>query len=380
MSKKPSGRLYCKGVVLGYKRSQRNQYPSQTRIKIQGVEDRASTAFYLGKRVAYVYRAKRPRKSVGGKKTKIRVIWAAAEVAETFAENIRGKVALVTGAYGGLGEETALQICRFGGIAVIAGRNPERLEETAQRIRQQVPEAQIHKVICDLSDMASIRRCAESFIELNLPLHVLINNAGIMACPRALTKDGFETQIGVNHFGHFLLTNLLMNKLIQSAPSRVVIVASLAHKNAYREGIRFDDISGERGYSKFGAYGQSKLANILHAKELNRICQERGVGVTAVSLHPGVIPTELSRHMGVLGSIFLFVGKLFMKTIPQGAATQLYCAYAPDVVGGEYYADCNLTTDQSRLTRNEEMAKKLWEVSVNLTNSNFPSGEQNETK
>jgi len=205
-----------------------------------------------------------------------------------------------------------------------------------------------------------LENLVKNFFKKNLPIHILVANAAVMACPQGKTKDGFETQFGTNHLGHFLLINLLLDKIKQSAPSRIVAVSSLGHKFGAMD---FEDLNWERStYWAWSAYGRSKLANILFTRQLAANLQ--GTNVTANCLHPGSIPTELQRHMSV-GSIFNFVGKPFMKSIPQGAATQVYCATAPELVDitGKYFEDCNIN-ESSAAGQNMEDAKKLWDISV----------------
>ena len=187
-----------------------------------------------------------------------------------------------------------------------------------------------------------------------------------MACPKGNTVDGFETQIGTNHFGHFLLVNLLLDKIKASAPSRIVVLSSAAHKMA--KGINFEDINSTKSYSAWGAYGQSKLANILFARELaNRLKAEGINNVYVGSVHPGVIHTDLGRHMK-FSSLFYALGYFFMKSIPQGAATTTFVATNPSVLNypGEYFADCNLL-ETTTAGKDLEAAKKLWEYSEKVT-------------
>jgi len=174
------------------------------------------------------------------------------------------------------------------------------------------------------------------------------------------TTDGFEYQIGINHFGHFVLTTLLLDLLKASAPARVVVVSSNAHKSA-KEMI-FDDINSDKNYSTWNVYGQSKLANILFSNELNRRLE--GTGVTSNSLHPGVIKTELVRDT-TLGQIFTVVGAPFLKSIPQGAATTVYVATASDLAGGKYFADCNEVAPTAA-AQDSAAAKTLWELTEKL--------------
>lgn len=314
----------------------------------------------------------------------------AEEVATKYQDRVKGRVVFITGSNSGIGYESAKAFARVGAIVVLACRSLSNAENAAKSIREQLSQEksidvdalQIHPVELDLSSFASIRKGAETFLNLNLggtspsQLHILLNNAGVMACPKTLTADGFELQFGTNHLGHFLLTNLLSDALRRGAANngwaRVVNVASMGHFMA--RSIPFDDLTAEKGYEKWGRYGVSKLCNILHAVELNHRFQEdkkpeEGEGVTAYSLHPGVISTNLGRHMG---SFFTSNDKLawltLQKTIPQGAATQVYCALAPNITAGGYYSDCN-EGYRSSVSLDLELAKKLWEVSEQLTSS-----------
>jgi len=285
--------------------------------------------------------------------------------------NLKGKNVIVTGAFTGIGYETARVFASRGAHVYVAGRGVERGHKVVEELKKSTNNQHIESLELDLSSLASVREFAEKFNAKKVPLNYLINNAGVMACPQGKTKDGFETQIGTNHFGHFLLTNLLIPRLIEGAPSRVVSVASSAHTFSP---IRWDDINWEKGpYTEFGAYGQSKTANILFAVELNRRYKDKGV--IANSLHPGYIQTELQRHMDekVMASLGSLTGmaesmkfSFAPKTAQQGAATSLYAALSPDVAeGGKFCDDCEISVDppaQSYALDPEE-AKKLWTLS-----------------
>ncbi|KAH7840154.1 hypothetical protein Vadar_013327 [Vaccinium darrowii] len=198
---------------------------------------------------------------------------------------------------------------------------------------------------------------------------------GVMS-PFTLTKDNIELNFGTNHIGHFLLTNLLLETMKSTAresqkEGRIVNVSSLVHNYTYPEGIRFDKINDESGFGTWSAYGQSKLANILHANELARRFKEEGVNITCNSLHPGVVATNLLPHHSPISGLVIGVLKYLMKNIPQGAATACYVALHPQVKGvsGEYFSDCNIA-ERSALAKDEELAKKLWDFSLNLTDTN----------
>ncbi|KAK8560193.1 hypothetical protein V6N12_012995 [Hibiscus sabdariffa] len=199
-------------------------------------------------------------------------------------------------------------------------------------------------------------------------------DAGIMATPFMLSQDNIEMQFATNHLGHFLLTDLLLETMKNTAresntEGRVVNLSSEGHRFASSEGIRFDKINDESGYNAWSAYGQSKLANILHVKELARRLKEDVVEITANSVHPGAIRTNLSRHLGLMNSIGHIVGKFFLKNVQQGAATTCYVALNPQVKGvsGEYFFDCNIGNPSSK-AKDADLAKRLWDLSFNFTN------------
>uniref|UniRef100_J3N0C1 Uncharacterized protein n=2 Tax=Oryza brachyantha TaxID=4533 RepID=J3N0C1_ORYBR len=224
----------------------------------------------------------------------------------------------------------------------------------------------------DLSSMDSVRAFASDFAAKGLPLNILINNAGVMATPFSLSKDGIELQFATNHVGHFLLTHLLLEKMKKTSresnvEGRIVNVSSEGHRFAYREGIRFAKINDESEYNTIGAYGQSKLANILHANELTRRFKDEGVNITANSLHPGSIITNLLRHHSILDVLHRTLGKLVLKNAQQGAATTCYAALHPQVKGvsGKYFCDSNVY-EASEKGKDMELAKRLWEYSIEL--------------
>ncbi|XP_073122351.1 short-chain dehydrogenase TIC 32, chloroplastic-like isoform X2 [Henckelia pumila] len=254
----------------------------------------------------------------------------------------------------------------------MAVRNLCTGNEVKQEIVKQVPDARVDAMELDLSSIASIRKFASKFNSLNLPLNVLINNAGIMATPFTLSKDNIELQFATNHVGHFLLTDLMMETMKRTASEssregRIVNVSSRRHKFSYPEGICFDKINDQSRYSSLSAYGQSKLANVLHANELARRLKEENVEVTANSLHPGAIATNLFRHFGFVNGLVAVLVKHVMKNVQQGAATTCYVALHPDVKGvsGKYYADCALA-ETSLQAKDHDLANKLWEFTSSL--------------
>ncbi|EDV36908.1 uncharacterized protein Dana_GF13190 [Drosophila ananassae] len=279
-----------------------------------------------------------------------------------------GKVVIVTGCNTGIGKETVLELAHRGATVYMACRNMVKCEEARKEIIKATGNRNIFSSQLDLSSMASIRSFATRFMSEESKLHILINNAGIMDCPRMLTKDGFEMQIGVNHMGHFLLTLLLLDVLKATAPSRIVVVSSLAHRFGT---IKQHDLNSEKSYSRKFAYAQSKLANVLFTRELAK--RLTGSGVTVNALHPGVVDTELIRYMRFFGwKIIKFISRpvywVFFKTPKSGAQTTLFAALDPKLenVSGQYFSDCKPTSVGSN-AKNEKVAKFLWEESEKWT-------------
>ncbi|XP_076953275.1 short-chain dehydrogenase TIC 32, chloroplastic-like [Bidens hawaiensis] len=286
-----------------------------------------------------------------------------------------GLTAIITGPTSGIGLETARVLCLRGVHVVMAARNVEAATKCKEDIIKGCPSATIDVMELDVSSLASVTKFANEYISKGLPLNILICNAGVMMCPFSLSKDGVESQFATNHLGHFHLTNLLLDTMKSTAKNcgqegRIVIVSSMLHSMTYKEGIIFDKLNDEQCYNASYAYGQSKLANILHAKELARRLKEEGANITANVLHPGVIPTKLSRHSSFMAVCLYGLFQHFQKNIPQGASTTCYLALNPKVKGvsGEYFADNNVAKP-SNLAKDAELAKKLWEFSMELTKS-----------
>lgn len=284
-----------------------------------------------------------------------------------------GLTAIVTGASSGIGTETARVLALRGAHVVMGVRNMAAGKEVKESIMKEIPSAKVDALELDLSSMASVRKFASDYNRSGRPLNLLINNAGIMAIPFKQSTDNIELQFATNYLGHFLLTYLLLDNMKKTArkskrEGRIVNVSSEAHRYSYREGIRFDKINDQKGYSSFGAYGQSKLANVLHANELTRRLKEDGENITANSLHPGIIATNLFRYQNSVAGIIGNVGKYFMKNVQQGAATTCYVALHPQLkaVSGEYFKNSNLGKATAQAT-DIDLAKKLWDFSINLT-------------
>ncbi|KAM6466793.1 retinol dehydrogenase 12-like isoform 1-T3 [Liasis olivaceus] len=274
---------------------------------------------------------------------------------------LNGKVVVITGANTGIGKETAQDLARRGAKVILACRDMAKAEKAVHEIRTKTGNQEVMAKQLDLADTKSIREFASNFLKEEKELHILINNAGVMMCPYSKTADGFEMQFGVNHLGHFLLTFLLIERLKQSAPARIVNVSSRAH---YFGKICFNDLQGERSYSRGLAYCHSKLANILFTRELAKRLQD--TGVTVNTLHPGAVLSELIRHSFAL-NVLCNTFDIFLKTPLQGSQTSIYCAVAEELetVSGKYFSDCKPARVASQ-GRNDETAKKLWNVSCEL--------------
>jgi NAD(P)-dependent dehydrogenase (short-subunit alcohol dehydrogenase family) len=277
--------------------------------------------------------------------------------------SLAGKNVIITGGNTGIGKETARVVAKMGANVIIACRDEKRGLEAEAEVKRTSGNANVRYMNLDLASFSSVRAFASEYKKLGIPLHILINNAGIMGCPYSKTKDGFEMQFGTNHLGHFLLTNLLVPELKAGAPSRVVNVSSKAHTMVSY--FNLDTIGDESKYGKWTAYGISKSANILFASEFNRRFSKDGI--FSNSLHPGVIATELTRHM-TGGSVFHFFAAPFEKSIEQGAATTVYVATAPELnnVGGKFYSDCNEAVPKAHCL-DMSFAEKLWEKSEEWT-------------
>jgi NAD(P)-dependent dehydrogenase (short-subunit alcohol dehydrogenase family) len=291
--------------------------------------------------------------------------------------DLRGKIAIVTGASTGLGLETARALASVGAHVVLAGRDEARIAAAADTIRERVPDAQLEQGALDLTSLDRVRAFADWYASGHDRLHLLINNAGVMYTPFERTTEGFEMQFGTNHVGHFLLTCLLVPQLLADPPSRVVNLSSGGHMGS---DIVWDDVNFERrDYDKFSAYGQSKTANILFSVELDRRLGDRGVHAYAV--HPGMIATELGRYMTKDDFQALMDraksspsgGMPAYKTVEQGAATSVWAATAPELddQGGTYLADAEVTDQHAPWARDPESAKRLWTLSEEMVGQQF---------
>jgi retinol dehydrogenase 14 len=273
-----------------------------------------------------------------------------------------GRTVLVTGATGGIGRATTMGLATMGANLAITGRDRARTEGAAREIRA-VSSGQVDLFVADLSSQSEVRRLADEVLQTYPRIDVLVNNVGGYWNTRHVTPDGFEHTFALNHLAPFLLTNLLLDRLKQSAPARVVTVASNAHATGE---IDFDDLQGEWSYSGSRAYNQSKLANILFTYELAR--RLRSSAVTANALHPGVVNTSFGAEdpRGIQRLIIPFA-RPFLKTPAQGAATSIHLSSAPDLeqVTGRYFADSKPKRSSKR-SYDEAAAARLWQVSADL--------------
>jgi len=300
----------------------------------------------------------------------------------TFSEHdipdLSGASYVITGANCGIGYEAALLLAKKGAGVTLACRSVDKAEAAAGALRAASPGAKVAVAKLDLSDLSSVKAFSEEFHRSHDHLDGLINNAGVMALPRSLTKDGFEMQLGTNHLGHFALTGLLLDLLSAAKQARVVTVSSQAHRMGR---IDFDDLMGERRYDTWAAYGQSKLANLLFTLELSRRLTEKHPHVLAVSAHPGYAATDLQRrgpeaaNSKLMGKIMAASNLLFAQTAVKGALPTLRAATDPDARNGDYFGPRGpfesfgppVKVKGNRAAQDGEVARRLWDVSGELT-------------
>ena len=285
-----------------------------------------------------------------------------------------GSTIVITGANTGLGYEAARALSARGARVLIACRSQKKAEDAIAKIEAQNGTVDISYVPLDLGDLSSVKQCARQ-LQTEDRIDVLINNAGIMVPPYELTKDGFESQFGVNHLGPFALTGLLLEKLAKTLSSRVVNTSSLAHNTGR---IRFKDISAEQHYSASARYSMSKLANLLFSYELQRRLEAANLPVVSVACHPGIASTELSRHMPRVLSKATELLQPLLNTAAAGAWPTLCAATSAEVVGGAYYGPAHRfetagpakRVRSNRASRDAAVAARLWKLSVDMTGVN----------
>ncbi len=288
-----------------------------------------------------------------------------------------GRIAVITGANTGLGYETAKALAAKGAHVVLAVRNTDKGNDAAARIADAAPGASVAVQALDLTSLDSIRAAADQLRSEHDTIDLLINNAGVMFTPKATTTDGFELQFGTNHLGHFALTGLLLDRVLAAPGSRVVTVSSVGHRFA-RNGIRFDDIQWEKDYSRVGAYGQAKLANLMFTYELQRRLQ--GTDTIAAAAHPGGSRTELTRNLPPLIGAATKLAEPLFQGADMGALPTLRAATDPGVIGGQYFGPDGfgeqrgypVVVASSRASHDVAAQKRLWTVSEELTGVTFP--------
>lgn len=303
--------------------------------------------------------------------------WTAADI-----PGLDDRRALVTGVTGDLGRETARELARAGAHVILTGRDETRLAQAAERIAGDVPDARLDTVLLDLADLSSVREGAELVLKSTDTLDILVNNAGVMATPPRRTADGFELQLGTNHLGHFALTGLLMPAL---GSARVVTVSSQMHRMALRAPLRDPREHGR--YQKWVAYAQSKLANLLFMRELDRRARAAGLGLTSVAAHPGYAATQLQTSGPQLGGkslssrVMAAATPLLGQSPRMGALPSLYAATYPGLPGGTYVGPSHWMemrgtpkiVAMSRPARDAQAAARLWELSEQATGVTFLS-------
>ena len=286
----------------------------------------------------------------------------------TVGIDLSGKTIAITGANSGLGYETMRVLAMRGAHVIGIARTQAKAEAACSTI-----DGETTPMFLDLADWDSVVACAEGIRARQQPLDGLITNAGIMALPELELVNGVERQFAVNHLGHFILINQLLEPVLAAPEGRFTILSSLAHRRA-KNGIEFDNLDGSKHYDPWDAYGVSKLANALCARELARRLSD--TNAIANSVHPGIIATNLGKHLPAWQQWLAgAVGWLFMKTIPEGAATTCYVATSPDLKGvrGFYFADCNVNEGETPWIRDDAMAAELWRVSEALTRNYLPA-------
>ncbi|XP_064637353.1 dehydrogenase/reductase SDR family member on chromosome X-like [Lineus longissimus] len=279
-------------------------------------------------------------------------------------------VAIVTGGAKGIGYEITRELIQQGIHVIIGSHSQEESDRALQNIKKDFPDAKVEYLYLDLASLSSVQQFVESFKKKNLPLHILINNAGVMLCPYHVTEDSFESQFGINYIGHFLLTHLLLDILKKSGTSsrysRIVNTSSVVH---FVGKIQFENLQGRLSYSSHASYSQSKLAIVLFTYELQRRLTEEGCYVTTNALHPGVVNTDLYRHVHPsIRGLLLLMARYLLKTPRQGADTSLYAALSEDLEGrGGLYLDNCRPVKSANDTYNIQLQRELWFLSLHLT-------------
>ncbi|KAI8800114.1 hypothetical protein BJ742DRAFT_860307 [Cladochytrium replicatum] len=276
--------------------------------------------------------------------------------------SLDGKVVIITGGSTGLGKIQALEMAKKGAHVFVVGRSPEKTNAAVEEIKKASGNSKVEFLYADLMDLASVEKCADDFLAKNLPLHILVNNAGIMDAPFSLSKDGIESQFATNHFAHVLLTIKLLPAMESVPEARIVILSSIAHVNVSKEGIKVDELNEESRYNARARYGETKIANIYFTRVLQKKLDAAGHGHIFVNaVHPGIVKTELDRfaeepRSALLSSILISPEK--------GAITQTYVATAPEIkekkYKGKYFVPFASEECPSNVALNDVLAEKTW--------------------
>ena len=276
---------------------------------------------------------------------------------------IKNKNVLITGATSGIGEATAIDLAKKGANIFFIARNNLKAQNLSDKI-EFISRKRPKFFIADLASLKNIKESALEFISLDIPLHVLLNNAGLINNNRKETVDGFEEVFSINHLAYFYLTHLLLEKLKEGTPSRIINVSSGAH--AFVKGFNFDDVNSLKEYKPFKVYGYSKLANILFTKKLSQVLENENIIVNC--LHPGVVGTGFGQNNGIFSKILFNLSKPFMRSSEKGAETSIYLCSSPDVsdVSGQYFYNCKIAKTTT-WANNQEDADRLWNLSKELT-------------
>ena len=276
---------------------------------------------------------------------------------------IKNKNVLITGATSGIGEATAIDLAKKGANIFFIARNNLKAQNLSDKI-EFISGKRPKFFIADLASLKNIKESALEFISLDIPLHVLLNNAGLINNNRKETVDGFEEVFSINHLAYFYLTHLLLEKLKEGTPSRIINVSSGAH--AFVKGFNFDDVNSLKEYKPFKVYGYSKLANILFTKKLSQVLENENIIVNC--LHPGVVGTGFGQNNGIFSKILFNLSKPFMRSSEKGAETSIYLCSSPDVsdVSGQYFYNCKIAKT-TKWAQSKEDADRLWDLSKELT-------------
>ncbi|KAI8379308.1 uncharacterized protein BYT42DRAFT_568378 [Radiomyces spectabilis] len=303
------------------------------------------------------------------------MFWASKEFEFKDIPDLTGKIAIITGSNTGIGKVCALEMARKGCQVVIGCRDEKKANAAMEDIKKSTGNDKVEFIRLDLMSLQSVKEFADTFKARYDRLHILMNNAGVMMCPFALSKDGIETQFATNHVGHFYLTVQLLPLLEQSAPSRIINVSSIAHHTPFKR-LDLEHISDEKRYNRIIHYGKSKTANILFTRELNKRLQAKGCKNVYVNCnHPGMVQSELERHI-VGGLLPGFLYRMFQISTEDGALAQLFLATSPKVeqenITGEYYVPYGKRAQTTTMAASDEVALELWNFTENLLKEKIP--------